>query len=70
MRNDQLVGYLEAKLEALHEDIKELRAEVTELKEDFIQRRTIYKISLYVLGGLAGLVGWIMNHILNKTGLM
>jgi hypothetical protein len=69
MRNDQLVGYLEAKLEALHEDIRELRVEVDQLKQDFIQRKTIYRASIYVLGGLSAIVGWIMNHMINKSGL-
>lgn len=69
MENSKLLGALEAKLESLHEDIRDLKVEVVQLKEDFIQRRAIYKAALYVLGGLSAVVGWIMNHIINRSGL-
>lgn len=66
MNNDRLLGALEAKLEELHADIRDLKTEVSALKADFIKRQMVYKLALWFVSVLAGLVGWILQHILNR----
>lgn len=66
MDNNKLLGYLEAKIEELHSDIREIKTEVSELKADFIRRQAVYRLALYVLGGVSAIVGWIMNHIISR----
>ena len=65
--NERVLGQLEAKLQELHEDIKGLRADVEELKKDFIQRGTMYKVVSWAVGivittGIALFSGSLSGH--------
>jgi hypothetical protein len=61
--NTQLLGYLEAKLEALHADILEVQKEVGTLKADLIRRKSIANIA-YTLAGVVttAAVAWFTKH--------
>ncbi len=56
-------GYILAKLEEIHEDVRELKEEVTLLKTDYIQRKTTSKLMLTALGALAAVVGWLIERM-------
>ena len=64
MSNDKLLGYLEAKLEELHSDVREVKQDVAGLKEDFIQRKAWFKITSYVTSAIAATGGYIVSHLL------
>lgn len=69
MDNNKLLGYLEAKIDELHTDVKDIKVEVAELREDFIQRKTVYKVALWLIGILTTTVGWLISHVITKIGL-
>lgn len=66
LMSNKSLGYLEAKIEELHADIKEIKLEVASLKEDFIRRQAIYKIALWFVGALAAAIGWIAQYFINR----
>ena len=60
--DDQLLGYLEAKLDALHEDIKLLQEDVSELKTDFLKRKAFTKIVTWMGGFVASIVTGLLTY--------
>jgi hypothetical protein len=62
MKND--VSYLTAKLEEMHEDIKQLNAHVDILRQESAGRGAVHKFILGSMGVLATLIGWILSNLL------
>lgn len=56
------VNYLLAKLEEIHEDVKELRAHVDHLREDYAGRKMATKVVLVAVSMLGATVAWLVDH--------
>jgi hypothetical protein len=56
------VSYLLAKLEEIHEDVKELRAHVDDLRQDYAGRKMATKVILVAVSMLGATVAWLVDH--------
>lgn len=56
------VNYLLAKLEEIHEDVKELRVHVDHLREDYAGRKMATKVVLGAISILGATVAWLVDH--------
>ncbi len=61
MKND--LGYLSAKLEEMHYDIKILQAHVDELRQEASGRKAIHRVLIGGLSALTTVLGWVVYHI-------
>lgn len=69
MRND--LNYLTAKLEAIHEDVKQLQIHVDELRQEAAGRKAVQRFLLASMSAMGVVVGWLVNtitNIINPTG--
>lgn len=57
--------YLLAKLEEIHEDVKQLQTHVDELRQESAGRRAVHKFMLTSLGIIGAAVGWLTTHVLS-----
>lgn len=56
------VSYLLAKLEEIHEDVKELRVHVDNLRQDYAGRKMATKVILVAVSMLGTTVAWLVDH--------
>jgi hypothetical protein len=60
------VDYLAARIEELHNDVREIKKEVTMLKEDFTKRSVIYKMLTWAGGLISAILLGSISHLLGK----
>lgn len=64
-------SYLLAKLEEIHEDVRELRAHVDILRQDYAGRKMATKLTLAAVSILGATVAWLVDHsvmVANQLG--
>lgn len=63
MTNDKLLGRLEAHLEELHADVRDIQKEVATLKDDLIRRKSIANILYWVMGlATTAITAYLSKH--------
>lgn len=61
MKHD--VNYLLAKLEEIHEDVKQLQIHVDQLRQESAGRKAINRFLLATMGVMGATLGWVINNI-------
>lgn len=56
------IHYLTAKLEEIHDDVKELRAHVDILRQEAAGKRAVSKALVVALGLIGATVGWLVDN--------
>lgn len=62
MKND--INYLTAKLEEMHEDIRQLNAHVDILRQESAGRGAVHKFLITSMGVLTTIIGWVVHTLL------
>lgn len=63
MKHD--VNYLAAKLELIHEDVKQLQTHVDRLRQESTSRRAVGRVLLIALTVMGATVGWLVDNALS-----
>ena len=61
----QDINYLVAKLEEIHEDVKQLQDHVDELRQEASGRRAIQRFMLATMGIIGATLGWLIDNIIS-----
>ena len=61
----QDINYLVAKLEEIHEDVKQLQIHVDELRQEASGRRAIQRFMLATMGIIGATLGWLIDNIIS-----
>lgn len=56
------IAYLQAKLEQIHEDVKQLRAHVDSLRQEAAGRSAVSKFVIVALMTIGATVGWLVDN--------
>jgi len=62
------INYLQAKLEAIHEDVKLLKTQVDELRTEYHGRRAVNRFVIACIAVLGTTVGWLVDNALAVAG--
>ncbi len=62
------IGYLSAKLEEMHDDIRELSAHVDQLRQESTSRKAVQKFTMASIGVIATVVAWLIHTSLALVG--
>lgn len=65
MKND--VNYLTAKLEEIHDDVKQLQIHVDDLRQEAAGKRAVSRFMIAALGIIGATVGWLVDNIVSLT---
>jgi len=57
------IEYLLAKLETIHDDVKELQKHVDELRQESSGRRAVNRFVIGSLGVLGAVVAWVVQQV-------
>ena len=57
------VNYLAAKLEEIHEDVRQLQEHVDALRQESAGRKAVTKVLMGSVAVLGSVVGWLTTHI-------
>lgn len=58
------LGYLTAKLEEMHSDIKDLKEKIDILRHESTGRKAVHRVLIGGLGFLTTVVGWLVHTII------
>lgn len=58
------VNYLMAKLESIHEDVKQLQIHVDELRQESAGKKAITRFLLSSTGVMGATLVWVVDHVL------
>jgi len=59
------LNYLIAKLEEVHEDVRELKQHVDELRQEAAGRRAVSRFTLAAMSIIGATVGWLVDNVLS-----
>lgn len=62
--DDKLIGYLEAKLEGMHEDIRQLQDQVKQLEKDLHHRKGAMSALIWMSGLVGSALGFAINYFI------
>lgn len=61
------ISYLLAKLEELHEDVRELKLHVDTLRQEQSGRKAVVRFLLAAMGIVGATVGWLVDNVISMA---